>query len=128
MAVRVDASRDTPQINFPQGTGAVTYQTGEDSVVRNQFQQNRTLANVTDPNFRGIGDKWPVFAFSVDLGTVLACSKPAAFAVGHARDPVAQFTGTSGSEELHPFFASQYAVDDLVGTLLSAVGLCDGEG
>lgn len=97
-----------------QGTGALTFQTGEDNVVRKQFLQNRTLTNATDFQFRAIEDKWPVFAFSVDLGTVTTGSKPVVFSVGHARDRIGTVAGTSGSEELHPFFASQHAVDDVV--------------
>src|SRR5205807_4462331 len=49
-------------------TSGLTYQSGQDIVVRPQFVDNGRLLNTTDPNFRAISDDWPVFAFCADLG------------------------------------------------------------
>ena len=70
---------------------------------------NHSLLNTLDTNFRAISDAWPVFAFSVDLGTVTTNSNPAVFAIGHLREQIGQVNGVR-----YPYFASQYAVDDVV--------------
>jgi hypothetical protein len=49
------------------GGDGVTYQTGQDSVVRSQFVSNGKLANTQDTNFRAVSDDWPVFGLSKDL-------------------------------------------------------------
>lgn len=49
-----------------QGAG-VTFQTGQDTLVRGQFINNGKLANTQDTNFRAINNDWPVFALSKDL-------------------------------------------------------------
>lgn len=69
----------------------MTYQTGEDVVVRAQFVANGKLANTQDTQFRSVSDRWPVFAFAHDLGTVTSSTEPVVFAVGHMRDPVVQY-------------------------------------
>ncbi|KAJ6515169.1 DUF1793-domain-containing protein [Mycena vitilis] len=50
----------------------VTYQTGEDAVVRTQFVNNSVLLNTKDTKFRAISNTWPVFAFAHDRATLQA--------------------------------------------------------
>ena len=48
----------------------VTYQSGPDVDVHGQFIKNGHLPNTKDTDFRAIQDRWPVFGFAHDLGTV----------------------------------------------------------
>jgi hypothetical protein len=36
----------------------MTWQIGEDNVVRSQFKENKALANDQDTQFRAVGDRW----------------------------------------------------------------------
>jgi hypothetical protein len=70
----------------------VTYQTGQDAVVRTQFVNNGVLSNTEDINFRAVSDDWPVFAFAHDLGAVsTTTTDPVICTVGHVRDPAIQY-------------------------------------
>ena len=75
----------------------VTYQTGQDVVVRTQFVSKATLLNTQDASFRGVSDKWPVFAMAADLGEVTGPSEPVVFSVGHVRDPAIQYIKPDGT-------------------------------
>ncbi|KAJ8587203.1 DUF1793-domain-containing protein [Rhizopogon salebrosus TDB-379] len=71
---------------------SVTYQTGQDAVVRAQFVNNGVLSNTEDTNFRAVSDDWPVFAFAHDLGAVsTTTTDPVICTVGHVRDPAIQY-------------------------------------
>jgi hypothetical protein len=70
----------------------MTYMTGADVDVRGQFIQHGVLNNTEDTNYRAVSDNWPVFGFSVDLGSVSdISSSPLVFTIGHVRDPVIQY-------------------------------------
>ncbi|KIY46672.1 DUF1793-domain-containing protein [Fistulina hepatica ATCC 64428] len=69
----------------------ITYQTGEDTVVRAQFLNNGVLENSEDTDFRAVEDDWPVFAFAHDLGDVTESSEPIVVSVGLLRDPVVEY-------------------------------------
>ncbi|KAF5390714.1 hypothetical protein D9757_002684 [Collybiopsis confluens] len=76
---------------------ALTYQTGEDVVVRSQFINNSKLANSSDTEFRAVSDRWPVFAFAHDLGTVSSsATDPIIMSIGFARDPAVQYIIADG--------------------------------
>ena len=91
-------------------TGA-TYQTGQDTVVRQQFVNNGKLANTQDTNFRAVSNNWPVFGIAHDLGTVSStASSPAVFVVGHARDPAIQYITAGGVlQSRSSYFWSAYS-------------------
>lgn len=76
-----------------QGT---TFQSGEDAVVRAQFVNNGVLSNSQDTQFRAVQDRWPVFAFAHDLGSVNAASALVVISVGHVRDPAVQYIVAGG--------------------------------
>jgi len=42
----------------------MTYQSGQDTVVRGNFLNNGVLPNTQDSNYRAINNDYPVFAFS----------------------------------------------------------------
>lgn len=76
----------------------LTYQTGEDVVVRAQFINNSKLANTLDTNFRAVSDNWPVFAFAHDLGTVSSSeTTPVVIGVGFVRDPAVEYIIANGA-------------------------------
>ncbi|KAI0327102.1 DUF1793-domain-containing protein [Cubamyces sp. BRFM 1775] len=89
---------------------SVTYQTGQDIVVRAQFINHGALPNAQDSNFRGVSNNWPVFALARDLGTVnsASASVPAVFAVGHVRDPAVQYvTADNGVQQRSSLFMAE---------------------
>ncbi len=98
----------------------MTYQTGEDVVVRAEFVKNGKLANVQDTQFRAVSDRWPVFAFAHDLGTVTSTTDPIVFTVGHVRDPVVQYAIVGGAtENRSSYFWTKFAsFPDAVSVLL----------
>ncbi|KAI0737538.1 DUF1793-domain-containing protein [Daedaleopsis nitida] len=97
-------------VHSTQNRPGVTYQTGEDVVVRAQFVANGTLANTQDTQFRAISDRWPVFAFAHDLGTVTSSTEPVVFSVGHTRDPVIQYIITNNAiQNRSSYFWTKYS-------------------
>ncbi|KAJ3976289.1 DUF1793-domain-containing protein [Lentinula raphanica] len=78
-------------------TSGVTYQTGEDIIVRAQFINTGKLDNIQDTNFRAISDNWPVFAYAHDLGTVSSeATEPVVIGVGFVRDPAIEYIVAGG--------------------------------
>ncbi len=94
---------------FQQTQGA-TWQTGQDTVVRAQFINNGKLANTADNQFRAVSDRWPVFAFAHDLGSVRAATTPTVFAIGHVRDPAVQYiTANNGRQNRSYYFWTRFS-------------------
>lgn len=57
----------------------------------------------------------PVFAFSVDFGSVSATQEPVVWAVGYVRDPSVEYSLPGGVTTLHPYYTTQYSnVTDVV--------------
>ncbi|KAJ3894274.1 hypothetical protein GG344DRAFT_41334 [Lentinula edodes] len=75
----------------------VTYQTGQDSVVRGQFQSKGSLTNQQDTNFRAINNDFVVLGISVDLGTNTNFLTPVVWGLGLVRDPVIEYAVSAGS-------------------------------
>ncbi|KAH9938228.1 DUF1793-domain-containing protein [Fomitopsis serialis] len=91
-------------------TNNVTYQTGQDIVVRAQFIKNGVLANTQDTNFRAVSNDWPVFALAHDLGTVSGTSATVLYAVGHVRDPAIQYIIADDQlQQRNLYFWSQFS-------------------
>ncbi|KAF7330323.1 DUF1793-domain-containing protein [Mycena venus] len=70
---------------------ALTYQTGQDTVVRGQFIKNAALANTKDTNFRAVSNNWPVFAFAHTITVGTTVSTPVKFTIGQVRDPAIEY-------------------------------------
>jgi hypothetical protein len=82
---------------------------------------NGKLANTLDSAFRAINDRFPVFAFAHDLGTVSTGSNPVVLvSIGHVRDPAIQYITSGGAlQSRSSYFLSQFStVDDAVGLSL----------
>lgn len=113
--------------NLLQGSG-VTFQTGEDLVVRSRFLNNGSLANSQDTTFREISElvsdfhsvcefdielvnhsNWPVFAFCKDFGTISSTSAPLVWGIGLVRNGNIIYTTTAGNQTRHPYFLTKYA-------------------
>lgn len=93
-----------------QSTSTTTFQTGEDVVLRGQFINNGKLLNTQDSTFRAVSDRWPVFAFARDLGSVgSTASSPVVLSVGHVRDPAIEYIVANGAlQNRSVFFWSQF--------------------
>jgi hypothetical protein len=82
----------------------LTWQIGEDTVVRANGA-NGSLPGTVDANQpRAISNAWPVFGFNLDLGSVTTASAPFVICVGHARTPAVSFLGT----QLDPWWRTYF--------------------
>jgi len=70
-----------------------TYQIGADHDVRTQFVNNGVLTGDIDTNFRAISDRYPVFAYTHDLGSVGSTPTSRVFTVQLYQDRAIQFIG-----------------------------------
>lgn len=72
----------------------LTSQSGSATTVRNQFITKGVLTTANDTNYRAINDNYPVFAYSLNLGTVGSTAPaPWTLALGHVRDPAVSYQG-----------------------------------
>lgn len=102
------ASWGTVVFASPQ-SASLTWQIGQDVVVRAQAANNGVLLGTEDQNQpRPISDDWPVFAFCSDLGTVTSAGPSAEFTVviGHVRTPAISFLG---SADLAPWWTTYWS-------------------
>jgi hypothetical protein len=86
-------------------SAALTYQSGQDIVVRAQFVDNGQLTNGNDTNYRAIDDNWPVFGFSVDLGTITGSAVTTEVSIGQVRTPAVSYLG----QNLQPLWTSYFS-------------------
>ena len=86
-------------------TAKLTYQSGQDIVVRTQFVNNGTLTNTNDTGYRPIQDNWPVFAFAADLGQLGAKTVSVPLSVGQVRTPAVSYLG----QDLQPLWTTKFS-------------------
>ena len=88
----------------------MTWQVGEDSVVRGLFQTAGALNNSVDQQFRAISDRWPVFAFAHDLGWVGGTeTTPVVYTIGYVRDPLVQLSNIPNVNSVRgPYYLTRY--------------------
>jgi hypothetical protein len=89
----------------------MTYQSGQDSVVRGQFANNGDLANTQDSNYRSISDNWPVFGFAYDLGSVGTSAVTRRFSLGLTQDVAIQYAGPNGTIQVPSLWKSYFSSD-----------------
>ncbi|KAH8890031.1 DUF1793-domain-containing protein [Thozetella sp. PMI_491] len=77
----------------------MSFQIGADTVVRNQFINNRILNNGVDTQYRAVNDNWPVFAFAHSLDNVGSTPVSTVFGIGICQVPAIQFQGTGDSPQ-----------------------------
>jgi hypothetical protein len=94
-------------------SSAMSWQIGEDTVVRAGFVGGNALADTVDSDKpRAINNRWPVFAYAFDLGNVRRSSMPVTLSIGHVRTPAISYLGTPLQPLWTEYFSSQ---QDLVG-------------
>ncbi|KAH9214693.1 hypothetical protein DL95DRAFT_425499 [Leptodontidium sp. 2 PMI_412] len=80
-------------------TSSMTYQSGSDSTVRQNFLSNGALPDTQDTNFRGISSSWPVFAFANSLGSVGKTPISTLYTIVHAQKNAIYYNGANGLVE-----------------------------
>ncbi|KZV92371.1 DUF1793-domain-containing protein [Exidia glandulosa HHB12029] len=109
-------SRSGSAVYSVSNSTGLTFQTGEDKVVRAAFVSNGKLSNAQDSEFRAASDRWPVFAFAKDLGSVSCQTDPLVFTIGHIRDPAAKYllAGGATQDRSSYFFSELNSQDDVI--------------
>ncbi|KAJ5820355.1 hypothetical protein N7474_005946 [Penicillium riverlandense] len=87
----------------------VTFQSGQDTVVRGQFASNGVLTNSQNTNYRAINDDWPVFGFTANLGAVGSNPVNTLFTIGLCQDNAVQFNGSSGYNPVPSLWTSYFS-------------------
>ncbi|WP_265934310.1 glutaminase domain-containing protein, partial [Actinacidiphila acididurans] len=99
----------------PASTPGLTWQIGQDTVVRAASAGTGRLAGTSDSaQPRAINDRWPVLGFNRDFGTVNSGTPSADFTLtlGHVRTPAVSYLGT----QLQPWWAHYWGSwTDMVG-------------
>lgn len=93
-------------------SSSTTYQTGQDTALRQLFLSLGVLSNSQDTEFRGISTNWPVLAISQNLGLVTNQAQVATFVLGHTRDPAVRYVTPSGQQDRSLYFLSQFATEE----------------
>jgi hypothetical protein len=83
----------------------LSYQSGQDIVVRAQFVNNGVLTNANDTNYRAIQDNWPVFGFCVDLGQIGGTARSVPLSIGLIRTPAVRYQG----QNLQPLWTASFS-------------------
>jgi hypothetical protein len=86
----------------------LSYQSGQDTVVRGEFASKGALGNSKDPNFRPIDQDWPVFAFAHDLGSV-DYRVSTLYTLGLTQEEALQFDGATGVVPLTSLWTSYFS-------------------
>lgn len=89
----------------------LTWQSGQDIIVRGNFMSNGSLPNSADPNFRPIQQDWPVFGFAKNLGSVGAAPVTTLFTIGLSQQQAIQFVGANGLETLNSLWSNYWSND-----------------
>ncbi|KGQ09714.1 hypothetical protein BBAD15_g4949 [Beauveria bassiana D1-5] len=90
----------------------VSYQIGQDTVVRSQFMNNGHLDGSIDSQFRAVSDRWPVFALSRDLGKVMGMgSVTTLFTIGITQDETIQYHGIGEKKGLPSLWKDYFKND-----------------
>ena len=88
-------------------TPGLTWQIGEDVVVRSLFSHDGVLQNSSDIPPRAVSNNWPVFALAADLGTVgSTVSDPVVWSLGIVRNQSINALGESRSAYYWSNFSS----------------------
>ncbi|KAF9443528.1 hypothetical protein P691DRAFT_778832 [Macrolepiota fuliginosa MF-IS2] len=99
-----------------------TWQSGIDIECRSGFLANGTLPNSRDTGFRPVSQNWPVFAFSVDIGTVSPGSQPdpVVVALGLVHDPLVTYATDIFTQRRSGYYWSAYSsIDQVISAFLS---------
>jgi hypothetical protein len=96
----------------------VQYESGADSLVRQQFARTGTLQNAVDHGFRKIREDWPVFAFAksfkLEDGLGESNHDSVQFTIAHVQDTIAQYATHQGLMYMKPLWRSYYSTAELL--------------
>ncbi|KAI4617594.1 uncharacterized protein J4E87_008230 [Alternaria ethzedia] len=101
--------------NWYYSTEAVeglTHKSGADSEVRDAFDNDGSLDNAEDSEFRPINAEWPVFGYALNMGSVGSDVKSQLYTIGLCQDDAIQFLGADGLNNV-PSLWKSYFQDDL---------------
>ena len=95
-----------------QSTGGVTVQSGEDTVVRQQYTTHGLLANTDDTNQpRAINNEFPVFGFAKSFGEVgTTATAPFTLLLGRAQTEAINYLNTPIKSLWTQYFPSEKAM------------------
>ncbi|EKM54251.1 uncharacterized protein PHACADRAFT_146023 [Phanerochaete carnosa HHB-10118-sp] len=97
----------------------MTYMVDLDANCRGQFSSAGTLKNTATSGPASISNPFPVFAISMDLGSVTTTTDAVVWAVGMLRDPAIQAVTASGAPEMRsPYWRTQGAAQDIITSFL----------
>ncbi|KAI0842595.1 glutaminase A [Hypoxylon sp. FL0890] len=91
----------------------LSWQSGEDTVVRGAFINNGVLPNTKDTNFRAVQDNWPVFGFANDLGSVGSASVSTLYSIGITQDAAIELLGEGSNLTTYPSLWTDYFGSDV---------------
>lgn len=100
-----------------ENVAGLTYSNGAaDVTARGAFIANGTLSNALNTDYRAINDAYPVFAFSIDYGSVGTTPQESTFTFQLAQDQAIQFeSGTNTTTEVPSLWTSYFTNElDLV--------------
>ncbi|KAH6875974.1 hypothetical protein BKA58DRAFT_310214, partial [Alternaria rosae] len=90
----------------------LSHKSGADSEVRDAFDNDGSLDNAEDSEFRPINAEWPVFGYALDMGSVGPAVKKQLYTIGLCQDDAIQFLGADGLKNV-PSLWKSYFGDDL---------------
>ncbi|KAG9237226.1 hypothetical protein BJ875DRAFT_540678 [Amylocarpus encephaloides] len=90
---------------------SMTYQSGSDALVRQNFLSNSGLPNTEDSNYRAINNGWPVFGFANDLGNVRGAPVTTLYTVVHAQQNSVLSNGADGNQAVPSLWTSFFSSD-----------------
>jgi hypothetical protein len=89
----------------------MTYQSAQDTIVRQNFLDNGYLPNSQDTNYRAIKKNWPVFGFSNELGDVKSTPATTVYTILHAQENAIYFNGANGLEGVPSLWTSYFSTE-----------------
>jgi hypothetical protein len=101
----------------------LSFQSGQDSVVRGTFVNNGTLGNSKDTNYRPINEDWPVFGFASDLGSVTA-PVSTLYSLGLTQEEAIQFDGATGIVPVQSLWTSYFPQETDAVSLIQQFSNC----
>lgn len=87
----------------------LTHQSGADVDVRSAFTSKGALTDNSDTNYRAINNRYPVFGFAKDLGSVGKKAVRTLFTIGLAQEESLQFNSGKGNAPVRSLWTSYYA-------------------
>jgi hypothetical protein len=85
----------------------LTFESGADTLVRAAFRDKGKLENTKDTRFRPIDKDFPVFGFSIDIGSVID-PVSTLFTLGLTQEQALRFEGQTGNVTLKSLWTSYF--------------------